>query len=198
MTPRRRAILIVILALLLIAIVVATVLYLLRARPKPAGAGDATVPVLTPSAPAPTPTAVSAFQNPLNPPAPSVDKSRTAAAQMAELFAERYGSYSNQGDFQNLRDLLPVMTDAYRASTETYLATAKSDPNAPYEGVTSVKISTDVRSYDATGGTAVIAVMLQQQKVSGASRATPTYRSLKMSLQKVGQDWRVASATWEN
>ena len=45
---------------------------------------------------------------------------------MGELFAERYGSYSNQGDFQNLRDLLPVMTSKYRTQTEASLATAAS------------------------------------------------------------------------
>lgn len=198
MTPRRRAILIVILALLLIAAVIALVLWLLRTRPAAVAPGDATVPapVVTnapaPAAPAPAP-------SPLSPGAPAAAKGSTAAAQMAELFAERYGSYSNQGDFQNLRDLLPVMTDKYRAATEAYLSTAASVPNAPYDGVTSVKISTDVRSYDASAGKAVIAVMLQQQKRSAGS-VTPaiSYRSLKMSLMKVGADWRVDSAAWEN
>lgn len=195
MTARTRAILIVSLALLLLVIIVASVAYLLRSR-----APAATLPASTPTTSQPTPAFVPAaiVPNPLNPPVTVVVQGRTAAAQMAELFAERFGSYSNQGDFKNLRDLLPVMSDSYRAKTETYLASATSTDVGNYQGVTSLKISTDVRAYDESGGTAVIAVNLQQQKSGGASAPPPSYRSLKMSLQKIGDAWKVDSATWEN
>jgi hypothetical protein len=115
---------------------------------------------------------------------------------MAELFAERYGSYSNQGDYQNLRDLLTVMTSGYRAETEAFLSTASPTPGATYEGVTSVKISSEVRSID--GDSAAVAVNLQQTKRVGAAAPVIGYRSLRMELEQVGDDWRVDSATWEN
>jgi hypothetical protein len=197
MTARRRAILIVALAALLLALIIFAVLWF---WPKPDQAPNIQGPAVT-TAGTTAPVAAKPADNPLNPPAaaaPAPEPGSTAAQQIAELFAERYGSYSNQGDFQNLRDLLPVMTAKYRAATEAYLSTATSDPNAPYDGVTSVKISTDVRSYDGSAGTAVIAVTLQQQKASGGTQSAPSYRSLKMTLQKVGKDWRVDSATWEN
>ncbi len=193
MTARRRAILIVILALLLVAIL-ATAIWLLFRKAKPT---SIYVPQRVDSATS-QPAAVPAMPNPLAP-AVQVSAGSTAAAQMAELFAERYGSYSNQGNFGNLKDLLPVMTATYRAATEAYLAAAKPSDAADYQGVTSVKISTKVRSYDASAGTATVAVMLQQQKSAGAS-VTPSisYRSLKMTLKKSGSDWRVDSAAWEN
>jgi hypothetical protein len=196
MTARRRAILIILLGLLLLGIIVAAVIYLLRSR-TPVAKAPAAAPTTSVTAPvvAPAPSVA----DPLNPPVVAVVVGRTAAAQMAELFAERYGSYSNQGDFQNLTDLLPVMTDGYRAKTEAYLASATSSDLANYQGVTSLKISTKVLAYDESAGTAIISVNLQQQKSGGApASAGISYRSLRMSLLKVGDSWKVDSAAWEN
>jgi hypothetical protein len=196
MTPRTRAILVIGLGLALLLILIGVIVFLLNSR-KPTATPAAVTPTATSTTPisAPIPLA----PNPLNPPSAAVTEGRTAAAQMAELFAERYGSYSNQGDFQNLRDLLPVMTDGYRAKTEAYLATAAAADLANYQGVTSLKISTQVHNYDESGGNAVIAVNLQQQK-SGVASGTQavSYRSLSMELKKVGDSWKVDSATWEN
>lgn len=197
MTARRRAILIVALALLLLGLIVfAIVRFWPKAAPAPAAVAPAPTTGLD-AAPAVAP----ALPNPLRPPvaAATSPSGTTAAAQMAELFAERYGSYSNQTDFQNLKDLLPVMTASYRAKTEAVIAAGAPQEVADYQGVTSVKISTEVRSYSSAAGTAVVAVMLQQQKSTGTA-VTPavSYRSLKMGLKLVGKDWLVDSATWEN
>jgi len=192
MTPRRRALLIVGLLLLLIAVIIAIVLFLTRAIATPeAPVDEPFVPPETTQEQAPA----EKFENPLIPAEPEVQGS-TAGQQMAELFAERYGSYSNQGDYQNLRDLLPVMTDRYRASTEAFLETTETAPGQPYEGVTSVKISTDVRSIDEDS--AVIAVTLQQERASGAAAPTIGYRTLRMELMLVGAEWRVDAAQWED
>ncbi len=193
MTPRRRAFLIVALAVLLLGVIVAVIVLVRRAIP------PAQTPVVVPVAEAPTPeqeAAAAIIQNPLAP-AVTVPAGRTAATQMGELFAERYGSYSNQGDYQNLRDLLPVMTAKYRTQTEASLAVAKPQQGQTFEGVTSVKISSEARSYNETAGTAVVAVTLQQEKVSGTT-TTIGYRTLRMELKKEGQDWRVDASRWEN
>src|SRR5512135_203369 len=151
MTDRRRAILIVVLAVLLLGIIIFAVIYF---WPKPKAASAPAVPATTeaPAAAAPAPV----LQNPLKLFAATATSGSTAAAQVAELFAERYGSYSNQGGFQNLTDLLPVMTASYRAKTEAYLATASASGAVEYQGVTSVKVSTQIRSYSASAGTAVV------------------------------------------
>lgn len=192
MTPRRRAILIVGLGLLLVAAAIGLIFVLLRA----VGPGEADptaepepIEDTTPEAP------VEDFENPLILTAPVTDE-RTESRQIAELFAERYGSYSNQGDYQNLRDLLPVMTARYRAETEAFLEDAEPAVGQTYEGVTSKKVSTTVRELDADS--AVIAVSLQQEKASGASAPTVGYRTLRMELRKAGDDWLVDRAAWED
>ena len=195
MTPRRRAILIVLLALILLAIIGLAVYLLTRSVASPA----TSVPLETESPtdvvePPQEPEEV--YQNPLLPPAEEPAPAAVEGRQVAELFAERYGSYSNQGEYQNLRDLLPVMTTRYRSETEAFLEDAAPVAGQPYEGVTSRKVSTSVRAM--TAGSAVIAVMLQQEKSSSTGGPVVGYRSLRMELVKVGDVWLVDRATWEN
>lgn len=124
-----------------------------------------------------------------------VDSGATAAAQVAELFTERFGSYSNQGNFQNLRDLLPVMTATYRAETESYLDSVASQlPPGGYIGYTSTKVSTDEIAYDADGGSAVFEIRVQETKIEGTAEPQITYPVYRVELEKVGEDWKVASA----
>lgn len=194
MTPRRRAILVVLLALLLLAAIVGIVLFLTRAIGGQPGTSGPVVEPAPIEETETTPTTEEKFVNPLISVEPASD-ARIESRQIAELFAERYGSYSNQGDYRNLRDLLPVMTTRYRAETEAFLEGAETPVGQPYEGVTSRRISTDVRDVDEDS--AVIAISLQQSRVVGASDPTVGYRILRMELRKVGEDWYVDRATWE-
>lgn len=192
MTPRRRALLIVGLGLVLIGIIVFAIVMLVRSLVKPQAS-------VSPSAGAsdvfePGPAEVD-FVNPLIVETPYVP-ANTFSRTIAELFAARYGSYSNQGDYQNIRDLLRVMTPRYRQESEEFLRTATTVPGATFEGVTSKKISTQFRSID--DDKAVIAVSMQQEKTVGTAAPTISYRTLRMELLNLGGDWWVDSATWEN
>lgn len=130
-------------------------------------------------------------------PVSAAPEGRTASAQIAELFSERYGSYSNQGSYQNLRDLLSVMTPSYRASTEAFLASVSSDPTAEtYEGYTATKVATEEIRFDDARGEAIYEISLQQTKTLGTSVPEISYPVLRISLEKTGDSWRVAGATW--
>jgi len=138
-------------------------------------------------------------QNPLEPPVEEekLDAGAIAAMQVAELFAERFGSYSNQGNYQNLRDLLPVMTSSYRAETEAFLKSVAFDPPAEeYAGYTSTKISTDEILYDNTSGKATFDIRMQQVSIVGTAEPEISYPYLRVQLSLVGEDWRVSSVDW--
>lgn len=195
---RRRKILIAVLAAVLLLL--ALILFISTreqpaaapapaAPPAPAAEEAASPPEAIPEVPA----------SPLRPaPAPAPTDARTGAIQLAELFAERYGSYSNQESYQNLRDLLPVMSRSFRETTEAELAKVGAAPPAEnYEGVTSVKISTRVLSFSEAAGTASLAVTLQQTKTVGTNAPEVSYRTLRLSLVKEGEDWKVDSVRWE-
>lgn len=122
----------------------------------------------------------------------------TPSEQMAVLFAERYGSYSNQGQYQNLRDLLPVMTASLRAETEAFLASVENGVAPPdrYEGYTAVKVAARAISLDEASGRATYDVTLQQAKTVGAAVVETRYPVLRVVLQRTGEEWRVASVSW--
>lgn len=122
---------------------------------------------------------------------------RTASLQMSELFAERYGSYSNQGDYQNLKDLLSIMTASYRSTTEDFLTSVEgAAPALVYEGYTATKISSEEISYNESSGTAQYEVVLQQLKIADNEELVIEYPVLRVGLQRIDDDWFVAKAEW--
>ena len=199
MNPRIRNAMIIV-GILLLAVAVVLLLFF---RPKaaapveePAAEQPATNTGLTSSPSVPTQTF------PVNPLVPTVTTppapdERLAARQSAEIFAERYGSYSNQGDFQNLKDLLPSMTASFRAKTEALIeANAGQVPPADYQGVTSVKFSSTLGDFDSDAGTATVIVTLQQTKTSATSTSV-VYTTLTVSLKKENGEWKIDVAVWQ-
>lgn len=146
------------------------------------------------SAPATAPTAPARDVNPLFglqfPDFPTDGPVKTGSTQMAELFAERYGSYSNQSDYGNLRDLLPLMTAKLRSETEAKLEAASGTPTE-YVGVTSRKLSSKLTSGDESSDRVVIEVSVQQTKTVGTGAPEVSYKTYVVRLVKVGDDWKV-------
>lgn len=194
MTPRRRAILVVSLFAIALLGLILFILWLLGQR-TPAAPPTTDVPAAAeePVAAAPTPAVLG---NPLEPARSPEPEQRVAAVQLAELFAERYGSYSSHDSYENLRDLLPVMSASFRAKTEALLAeNSAAGPAGAYEGVTSVRVSTTTRTYDEATGRARMGVSLQQTASKGTVE-TVSYRTLEVWLVKEGPDWKVNAVEW--
>jgi len=134
--------------------------------------------------------------SPLLPSVPAPVDARADAVQTAELFAERYGSYSNQAKYENLADLLSIMTDGFRADSEKLIAKAGAATSAPeYEGVTSRKISSKVNSYSEKNGQADVTVTLQQTQRT-AQTSSINYRTIRIKLVQTAGLWLVDSAAW--
>lgn len=131
------------------------------------------------------------------PPPAQVVEGRTASLQVAELFSERYGSYSNQGNYQNLKDLLPIMTDALRSQTEAFLkSVADAPPAESYEGYTAKRVSSKEISYSDSSGTAIYEMTLQQQKLTSTGEPEISYPVLRIEMISVSDAWKIAKADW--
>lgn len=195
---RKRTLIIVVVVLALIALII--LFFLLFGR-KPASPPVAAPPAQLTPAPsglesAPNKTGETAVpENPVALPPPPAPK-QPDAVRVAEVFAQRYASYSNQEQpYQNLIDLMPVMTAGYRAATEAKVAKAVAGASAAYQGTTSAKVSSTVVSSAATAAT--IDVLLQQT-ASSASGTDVTYHTLRANLEKNGDAWEVDSVVWQN
>jgi hypothetical protein len=139
-------------------------------------------------APAPTPAA----------PAPTPDPG-SGIRQIAKSYAERYGSFSNLGDFENLVDLKVYMTASLAASTDAYIAAESQKPPAQsYFGVTTRAINVTVSSVDETAGTASALVKTQRQDyASGTGQPEVYYQDIVIDLKREDGVWKVDMATWQ-
>jgi hypothetical protein len=115
---------------------------------------------------------------------------------VAKLFAERYGSYSTEAQFQNIRDVLPIASASYAAQLQAQIASAK-EPTA-YYGVTTVVLSVTVDQMDDAAGTGHATVSTQRTESKGSPQdKTVSYQKLVLTFVKEGGQWKVDSSKWE-
>jgi len=200
---RLRTILIVLIVAIL---VIGLVLFFFRRRGTPSGE--------TPSVPAvnaptgglgTTPGTTGTITNvPVTPPTPpptisAEERARAEAQTLATLFVERYGSYSNQSNFQNLEDLLPLMSESFRAKTELQLEELRrvTPPPTEYIGVTTRVLSVAESLYDLPRGAAAFRASVQKSEVKGTAPPAITYPAIDVTLVREGGAWKVGSATWQ-
>ncbi len=176
----------ILLAVLVIFILLVAFLLALFLRPKNTPRPAPQEQVTQPVAPEPT---LSERQE---------QESRASSATLqaqAKLFAERYGSFSTEANYQNLKDLLPVMTATFAAQTETSIRTAP--PSTEYYGVTTRVVSVKTDALDEAAGTASLTVSTQRQETKGNAAPTVKYQNLALTFQKIGTEWKISSAVWE-
>ncbi len=125
------------------------------------------------------------------------ERETTASVQtVAKTFVERYGSYSNESDFANLRDLYPLMTDAFKAETEAYIE-GTTIPETFY-GITTRVITLKIDDYDETAGTATVTISTQREEaVDSPQNVSVRYQDIELSLVMESGVWKVDSAQWK-
>lgn len=121
-------------------------------------------------------------------------------AKIAMAFAERLGSFSNQSDYGNFTDLKIFMTESFREWADKYVAEQKSQAQnfGVYYGIITEALTTTIKSFDATTGTARITVATERressEKINGG---TPFRQNVDISFLKVNNEWLVDAAYWE-
>lgn len=134
------------------------------------------------------------------PEASAEEKLRSSISRLAAAFAERYGSYSNQGNFDNLSDLESLMTEKMWAETENFIEQSKASAgdSSVYFGITTKAISVNIASIDEGAGTAKITIGTQRRESSGsmADSSTIKYEDLELFFLKVNDEWKVDTAKW--
>jgi len=119
---------------------------------------------------------------------------------IALTFAERFGSYSNQGNFSNLDDLIDLMTVRMKAWSDNYIATNKLLPgdDPDYYGVTTKALSVQILNFDKSLGRSEVTVSTQRQEARG-NTINPRifYQDLNLDLVDSGDGWKVDRAEWQ-
>lgn len=132
-------------------------------------------------------------------PAPSPAKPGDEIISLVLPFVERFGSYSNQGNFENLSDLLPFMSDAMRAWANKEIEKQSSKPfQELYRGVTTKALSYTVVDYKPEQNRAEMKVATQRKELIGSTTNARMYnQDVVVKLIKADGVWLVESAFWK-
>ncbi len=120
---------------------------------------------------------------------------------IAYSFAQVYGSYSNQGGFDNIERLRFLMSTAMNQWADRFIAdratNANSVPADLYNGITTTTLSSSVVS--RTNNRAVVMVQTQRKEVRGVlSNARYMLEDLTLTFVREEGLWKVDSAVWSN
>ena len=176
-----------IIVVIVVALVAAIILFFLLRR-KPAGPG---APTVSPSAETPDKTvAAPASPIPALTKVPQENDGERYVRQLAGIFVERLGSYSNQDGNKHLDDAIALATERMAAWLRTQAVAA----GQVYQGKTTHLVASKVESYAATAAKVHVDV---QEENNGAAGSKTIYHSGRVELVKVDGVWKVGGLYWE-
>jgi len=111
---------------------------------------------------------------------------------IARNFTERFGSYSNQVDFQNIKDLYPLMTASFKQSLNL---DAGNFADLNYIGVDTKVLKVAV--VEENSNSASLLVHTQRSQRGSNLQTEITYQRLALELVKSGDSWLINKADWQ-
>lgn len=119
------------------------------------------------------------------------DMERNAVKQLAKIFIERYGSYSTDSDFQNIRDVQFLATDSLWQTISAQIGRSAGDG---FVGVTTAVLSSEVTQMN-TNSAQVSMTVAQEENKNGV---TNNYsKTVLVYMQKVSGSWLVDKFEWQ-
>lgn|SRR3989338_1830740 len=121
----------------------------------------------------------------------------TGEAQVLNLarnFTERYGSWSTDSSYQNLKDLYPSVTSNLKKELDQTIA-AGIISDSGFRGAETRVINMNLDSY--TQSRAQVTVTAQQVTTDTLLQESVSYRQLELSIVSQGGFWYVDSAQWK-
>lgn len=120
--------------------------------------------------------------------------------RLASSFAERYGSYSNQTDYDNLESLLVFMTTSFATTTKTYVAAerAKHRDTSIYYGISTRATAVKTQSLEEPRGEAAFLVStFRKETIGAAGNVTSFQEDALINFEREAGVWRVDRVIWQ-
>lgn len=195
----KKGLIIILIILLIIAIGMAGLFWYLSVsqnRPEPKIINTEPIKINEPVATV-TPVVVTEPVNVPNVEKPTVSEEDKTKAQLVKLvaaFVERYGSYSNQSDYENLEDLMRIMSDDLKNWAENFVADKRAAgiDETVYYGITTKVLKVDIVAYEDVLGRATFKASTQKREVVGSTvNAKVYYKDVNVEMIKEGGIWKV-------
>lgn len=124
-------------------------------------------------------------------------ETRTTSADVLSLsksFVTRYGSYSNEANFANLEDVLPLASASYAAELQSIIDTSVAPEE--YYGVSTSIVTVKVDEKGETSSR--VTVTTQREEAIGSPQNTSVkYQDIVLTFVMEDESWKVDSATWQ-
>ena len=117
------------------------------------------------------------------------------ASTIARVFVERFGSFSNHSDYENVSSVMDIATSSLQDRLGLLVDGASADDGAVYYGGSTYVISID--QVEVTDVREVLEVMTQREEsIDSPSNATVKYQTMALTLVKLGDEWFVDDFEW--
>lgn len=109
---------------------------------------------------------------------------------IAKFFAQKFGSFSNQANYENLNDLMPLVAEDFK---NQLLNSKGSQSGADYYTVESKVLSVKTIDFIKESGSASVLVTVLRKDMEGDAKK----QDLKIEFIKTGDLWQVKNALWQ-
>lgn len=122
----------------------------------------------------------------------SVETEQNGVKQFAKIFAERYGSYSSDGNSQNVRDVETLVTLSLWTKISAKINTPQTAQS--FYGITTRVITADLTKWsDSNAEVSLKTVRTETKSGNTANR----YQNATVNLVKTGGTWLVDKFVWQ-
>lgn len=128
-----------------------------------------------------------------------IPSSQSVLEAIARTFAEKFGSFSTQGNNENIRDTEYYMTADMKEWAEKYIKESQNKKNAEFYGVTTRALKAEIVALNDEETQAQIVVTAQREETRGSAsgRKNIMYQKLVLDFLKVDENWKVNAAEWK-
>lgn len=122
---------------------------------------------------------------------------QSSILRLARIFVERYGTFSNRNNFENITNLEPLMTEKFQKESAQYISeNQNSGIAAEYYGITTTVASSSVEEFNEKNS-AVVRLSTRRVESKGDQDPTVYNQDALVKFQYVGDHWKVHAVDWQ-
>lgn len=123
------------------------------------------------------------------------ETSKEDLKQIAFAISERFGSYSNEGNFGNISDLKIYMTDSMKSWADDYInQQLETEYSGSYYGITTTALVGEVTEFSSDSASVTVTTKRKEVK----DKQENVYnQDIIINFNKVGNEYKIDEAYWQ-